>query len=99
MRLLSQYFEHGKLADVWFDRDEEGNKMYIVKILGEEDKVFSTEFEAEQWADEYVKQPEKEIFIPNQVELDFPEVELDYSLVQDPGVIKLKPVKKKSDKE
>lgn len=99
MRLLSQYFEYGKLANVWFDRDETGNRMFIVKILGEEDKVFATEFEAEQYADDYVKKPVKEVSISDQIEMDYPEVELEYNLVQDPGVIKLKPVNQKSRKK
>lgn len=99
MRLLSQYFDNGKVAGVWIKRDEEGNRKFIVQVLGEEEKEFDSEFAAEQYADDYVKQPVKEVSISNQIEADFPDVELDYSQVQDPGVIKLKPVKKKSDKE
>jgi hypothetical protein len=94
MKHLSQYMDNGKVAEVWYEKTE-GKERFVVKILGEQDQDFTTEFDAEQYAEAYVQGELKEPVIkPHQVEMDFPDVELDYSLVQDPGVVKLKPVTK-----
>jgi len=86
--------DNGKIAEVWYDRDSNGEK-FVVRILGEQDQDFTTEFDAEQYAEAYVQGEWKEpSIIPHQVDIDFPDVELEYSMVQDPGHIQLKPVKK-----
>ena len=89
MKLLSQYFDNGKLADVWMERDSEGTR-YIVRILGEDDRHFDSEFAAQNFAEDYVQSTADILDINSMFQMEFPDMDID---VVDSGKITLKPAK------